>query len=757
MSSTVRRKLLLVLAIGFFVASALMVEPLVRKRERYGLTSNPVRGASPHLVLATNVFGWARGIIMDVIWIRMEELQREGRHFEVNQLAEWACELSPRVPEVWDIQGWNMAYNVSCTLEYLPDRWAWVWSGISLVRDEGIPNNPNAYDLYFSLAWMLHHKVGQQDDNAHMFYKERFALEMQDVLGGPGDWQTLVLLESAPTSSDELMSDPQVAEIVEFCREHDFDIVEDYFHWYHSGEAGYLSPRAREVLDVAPDKELVPQPVAEKLQSIDEPYPELEEDLQEEVERRVRLLANERNPLKEERELQGVPEDVRDDPLGWVLEARFPTGIALGLDQKERQQALALKKIDLFARSRRLRREFNMRPDRMLNVLRFIRMEARQMLAREKAYAAYLEENPAVQARPETELMAILEDFLETDISRLPVDWRSPYPHSMYWALEGLEKVNEAEAKRRLVERELGQKVSVARMPGQEGVQEAEGLYEYSRSRLLRLVYLSLQSLVQHGRILFDTSGGFLYEVGPEYRLAAAALPIFDKYHRQLLDYEMSQRMRSGPQQAYLNFLERSIAEYHFLGNDEKSKQYYELLSRRYPDRRYNHNTYEEYLKWKVSDYESAMTFSNYRTRYRGFVMRAIVAWAEGDDERAGVYEARAKAFYKAFDEEEQEVERARLLAWTEIWESMVVDMLAGSYEQPGSERMKALQGKLRERLKEEWTEQRFAELMDAVERARGQKGIRESERLDEELLREGHKRWTPDQMDTGLDGDDED
>ncbi len=228
----VKRALLVLLALALLVGTSTTISPLQGMREKYDLTNEPVKGISPQLALGTQVMGWARGIVISVLWIRMEALERQGRFFELVQLADWACKLTPSIPRVWDIQAWNMAYNVSSRVRWLEDRWAWVRSGIELLRDEAIPTNPNAVELYFSLAYTIHHKIGQEDDYAHPFYKRELAREMHELLGGGGDKETLGKFVEAPGTRRELLQDDDVRRFVADCAQYGFDIVEDFFLLY---------------------------------------------------------------------------------------------------------------------------------------------------------------------------------------------------------------------------------------------------------------------------------------------------------------------------------------------------------------------------------------------------------------------------------------------------------------------------------------------------------------------------------------------
>ncbi|MBS3762271.1 MAG: hypothetical protein KGZ25_03090, partial [Planctomycetes bacterium] len=123
-----------------------------------------------------------------------------------------ACMLAPRFPKVWDFNAWNMAYNVSVQVPDYAERWPWVKAGIELLRDQGIPNNPEEPELYFSLAWIFMHKVGDQLDDAHAWYKQQLGLEMHEVLGGGGSRGKLKELKNAPVTRTDLFQDSKTKE-----------------------------------------------------------------------------------------------------------------------------------------------------------------------------------------------------------------------------------------------------------------------------------------------------------------------------------------------------------------------------------------------------------------------------------------------------------------------------------------------------------------------------------------------------------------
>jgi len=145
--------------------------------------------ASPQYTLVA-ALGSFRGVAINILWQRSEALKQEEKFFEANNLAEMITTLQPRFPEAWNFQAWNMAYNISVKCKTAEERWDWVNKGIKLLRDRGIPNNPNSVVLYRSLAWILGHKVAGQTDDKHWYYKARFCESWQTLLGAPDPrWQ----------------------------------------------------------------------------------------------------------------------------------------------------------------------------------------------------------------------------------------------------------------------------------------------------------------------------------------------------------------------------------------------------------------------------------------------------------------------------------------------------------------------------------------------------------------------------------------
>ncbi|MDB6018708.1 MAG: hypothetical protein JWR19_3197 [Pedosphaera sp.] len=202
MSAKLYKSLLGVIALILMGGVSVVERSLNHEREELGLTRyTELKGAPPVLALTTVALGGFRGLISNALWIRANDLQEEGKYFEMVQLADWITKLEPHFTQVWLVQGWNMAYNISVKFKDAPDRWRWVQRGIELLRDQGLQYNPNDVLIHRELAWFFQHKMGANLDDANLYYKQMWANEMSKIFGmDPPNWEALI----HPKTQDEI-------------------------------------------------------------------------------------------------------------------------------------------------------------------------------------------------------------------------------------------------------------------------------------------------------------------------------------------------------------------------------------------------------------------------------------------------------------------------------------------------------------------------------------------------------------------------
>ena len=201
---------ILVICIAFSVAlSPAISTEAGRAQLTYSDTAQ--EGDPPEIALAI-AMGAFRGLFVNILWIRAQELKDEGRFHESIELARAITRLQPRFPRVWGFHAWNLAYNISVATETAPERWRWVQAGIDLLRQEGIPRNPNDMQLQRELAWIFMHKVQGISDDANRYYKREMARDWTAIIGpspprpridDPDVVQFRAMLEADPNTEPE--------------------------------------------------------------------------------------------------------------------------------------------------------------------------------------------------------------------------------------------------------------------------------------------------------------------------------------------------------------------------------------------------------------------------------------------------------------------------------------------------------------------------------------------------------------------------
>ncbi len=170
----------------FAGSSLLMTQGVASSVGRNALVyTEAAEEGTPKEVAVGIAMGAFRGLFVNMLWMRAQKAKDAGNYYEAIDLARTITKLQPRFPRVWAFHAWNMAYNISVTTNTNFERWQWVGNGIRLLRDEGIPANPNDLLLHRELAWIFLHKVQGYMDDANPFYKRALAEEWTTILGPP--------------------------------------------------------------------------------------------------------------------------------------------------------------------------------------------------------------------------------------------------------------------------------------------------------------------------------------------------------------------------------------------------------------------------------------------------------------------------------------------------------------------------------------------------------------------------------------------
>lgn len=160
-------------------------------------------GAPPEVAISTIFLGGFRNIVINFLWLRMTNLQSQGKYYEMVQLANWILSVQPDNAQVAQFLGWNMAYNISVVHPDKDVRWRWIRHGIQTMQ-RAIELNPHEIALYREIGWIYLHKLGDELDDHHIYYKYLLAKELYTLYGNrlEPDWDALA---AAPADKKEFL------------------------------------------------------------------------------------------------------------------------------------------------------------------------------------------------------------------------------------------------------------------------------------------------------------------------------------------------------------------------------------------------------------------------------------------------------------------------------------------------------------------------------------------------------------------------
>jgi len=261
----------LVAAAAALAAGAALRGPLDGIRSERGLVSLMRReriAEDPDLALLQLAPGGLRVIAVNYLWIRSQELKQDGRLYDARQLREAICRLMPYHSGAWSFLAWDMSWNISVATHTAAERWMWVYAGIELLRDKGLAASPRDLVLYRQIAWTFFSKMGGYTDEMHQVYKQRWAEQMDRLLGGPPlTGSTADAVEAfrpvaeAPASPAALRADPAAAGFLDRLDAlgvgPDLGFIKYYNRYSDDPLRGRLLPLAREEAPEGPRRETV--------------------------------------------------------------------------------------------------------------------------------------------------------------------------------------------------------------------------------------------------------------------------------------------------------------------------------------------------------------------------------------------------------------------------------------------------------------------------------------------------------------------
>ena len=101
---------------------------------------------SPMLSAVLVAMGGSRGVVSEVLWWRIADLQRQNRYAELVPLTDLLVTLDPASADTWVYNAWNLTYNISAAHNDDAEKWRWVKRGIELL-ERGLRAAPQAEPL----------------------------------------------------------------------------------------------------------------------------------------------------------------------------------------------------------------------------------------------------------------------------------------------------------------------------------------------------------------------------------------------------------------------------------------------------------------------------------------------------------------------------------------------------------------------------------------------------------------------------------
>lgn len=136
---------------------------LYQLRSKYDLGESDLgdvdaSGAAINLVLLG-----MRGVAVNLLWMDLDQQKDMKRWQEMEASTESIVRLQPHYEKVWDMAGWNLAYNTSAEWDAVPDRYYWVKQGAKLLK-RGVARNKKSTELNYKTGKVLQHKIGFADE-----------------------------------------------------------------------------------------------------------------------------------------------------------------------------------------------------------------------------------------------------------------------------------------------------------------------------------------------------------------------------------------------------------------------------------------------------------------------------------------------------------------------------------------------------------------------------------------------------------------
>lgn len=238
--------------------------------------------------------------------------------------------------------------------------------------------------------------------------------------------------------------------------------------------------------------------------------------------------------------------------------------------------------------------------------------------------------------------------------SRVPLDWRHPDAHAIYWAVKGL------------------------RVAGKKGV-KTPGRKEYSADEVNtdRIVAHSLQNLFRYGKIfIYETISRQSTDSASQSRFADRTpetpvkqiylrpdLRMLESYNRAILDIiekysEPNTDFENSHQIGHRNMLKNAVMLFYQAGHRGQAQVIYSQLRRTYSRDEFKNPSVELYVRKRLSEELETITIRNAVEIIQTMLREAYFRYAVHDDDEAFGREQMAEQLWhdyqKAYSDEER-------------------------------------------------------------------------------------------------------
>lgn len=222
-----KKLLILVLTLCFLTSTFFCGNALEQKYHKHDdISLSSLQNMPPWIAFTSVALGGFKSLFVNVLWVRIFDLQEQDRYFELLQMANWLTDLQPNMTNTWKFQAWNIAYNILARFTNPDDRFRWLKQGIAILRDKAIVYNPKTVELYTELGSLFELKMTLDHDVYHLSYKKLWALEMTKLMGGTVlDYKKYL---SLPETVEELTTKPKNLKLLAQLKDTGFVFPDDF-------------------------------------------------------------------------------------------------------------------------------------------------------------------------------------------------------------------------------------------------------------------------------------------------------------------------------------------------------------------------------------------------------------------------------------------------------------------------------------------------------------------------------------------------